>query len=171
MKFFEIEQKYRISNPALFRRRLRVLKAHKISGGHESNELFDIIKRLGIQGSVLRLRKNPDGRGLLTFKGPRIAGKYKKRIEIETCVEYEKARHLLHALGFKVAASYSKKREEFILSRCHVTLDYLKGAGWFAEIEGSEKKITRIAAKLGFSDKDREERTYLEILGKSIKSV
>ncbi len=77
-----------------------------------------------------------------------------------------KARVLLQAAGFKVARKYSKKREEFLLGKAHVTIDQLQKKGWFLEIEGKPAEIAGLEKKLGLSAKDREERTYLEILEK-----
>ena len=169
MKSFEVEQKYRVTKPSSFRKTLRALKAKKIFSDHEFNELYDIRKKFGVKG-VLRLRKYAGGKGLLTFKGPRMPGKFKKRVEIETPMDFDKTRAIFKMLGLKVVARYAKWREEYSLGGCHVTLDYLKGAGWFAEIEGPHRKIEALAPRLGFSNKDREERTYLEILNLSLSS-
>ena len=41
MAFIEIEQKYRLKDPAKVRALLRKLGARKIAGGIETNEFFD----------------------------------------------------------------------------------------------------------------------------------
>ncbi len=164
MKNFEVEQKYRIKNPAPIRRALRGLKAKKISAGAEHNTLYDSAGRLRKRETVLRLRLAPGGKGLLTFKGPRLKGAYKKRVEMETAVDHARMKKILELLGFRPAASYSKYREEYKLGRHHVTIDRLSGKGWFLEIEGAAGGIGRIAKALGLKSKDREDRTYLEIL-------
>lgn len=162
MKTFEVEQKYRINDPAAFRRKIRALKARKVSSGHEENQVFDL-RRFGI-GGILRLR-NAGGKGKLTLKGPRMAGKFKKRLEIETAVDYEKMNTIFGVLKWKPACRYAKKREEYKKGSAFITLDFLKGKGWFAEIEAAPKEIMVLQKKLGLKESDREERTYLEILG------
>ena len=166
---FEIEQKYRIQSPSRIRNLLREWGAKKIRSGAETNELFDFQQVLRSRGSVLRLRRyGKEKKGLLTFKGPRLKGNYKKRVEIETAVKWKPVRALLKAAGFGKVADYSKTREEYAVGKSHITLDHLKKNGWFVEIEGTSAEITRLAARLGFSAKDREERTYLEILNCSL---
>lgn len=163
---YEIEQKFRISNPATIRQRLKKLNAKKISSGEEFNELFDQGCVLRKQKSVLRLRRFDKGKGLLTFKGPRLKGRYKKRLEIETRVDYAAARKMLLLLGYKPVAIYAKYREEYAIRGAHVTLDRLRSIGWFVEIEGSIKQIGVLTGLLGFKRSQQEHRTYLEILHK-----
>ena len=160
---FEIEQKYRVSNPAAIRKRLKALKAKRLAAGHEKNELWDLGNQIRKKGSVLRLRTF-DGRGIFTFKGPKLKSKFKKRVEVETEVNAKAVRSMLKLLGFKVVAHYEKTREEFKLGAAHVTLDHLGKWGWFTEIEAPARHIQRIAEQLGFKVKDREERSYLEMI-------
>ncbi len=162
MPRFEIEQKFRVKNPALVRKKIRSLKARRVSSGFEENQVFDLA-RLGVEG-ILRLRKTGK-KGKLTFKGPRLDGVYKKRVEVESDVDHGSMHTIFQLLNWKPFFRYSKTREEYKLGKIFITLDYLKGKGWFAEIEASEKDIRKTALKLGFKDSDREERTYLEILG------
>lgn len=163
MKYFEIEQKYRIKNPSKIRVLLRRLGAKKVHAGKEYNELYDFNGRLRAKQSILRLRKWGK-KALLTFKGRRLKSKYKKRVEIETPVDFEKTQWLLRMVGFRPIAEYRKKREEFKLGTAAVTLDHLSGHGWFVEIEGQPKSIDAAARKLGLSDKDLEPRSYLQIV-------
>ena len=165
MIFVEIEQKYRVRKPASVLAVLKKLRARKIRSGFEKNELFDWKGMLREKKSILRLRQNGKKKqGLLTFKGPRMKGRYKKRVEIETTVDHAVACRLLKNIGFQQVAAYSKRREEFVLGPAHVMLDYLKGHGWFLEIEAAPKTIASVEKQLGLSRQDREERTYLEIL-------
>ncbi|MDP3920735.1 MAG: class IV adenylate cyclase [Candidatus Omnitrophota bacterium] len=163
MKKFEIEQKYRILNPKKFRTLLGRMNARKIASGLERNELFDAGRMLLGKKCVLRLRRHGSGAARLTFKGPRLKGKYKKRVETELCVDYQGMKGVLKNIGFEVTASYSKMREEYALRDAHVTIDRLAGVGWFVEIEGPTAKIAAIEKKLGLKAEDREERTYLDL--------
>ncbi len=162
MKNLEVEQKYRIKDPAAFRRKIRSLRARLVSSGHEKNEIFGL-QRLGVPG-ILRLRLTGK-KAKLTFKGPRMAGRFKKRVEVETDVDPRNMAVIFKMLGWKPACHYEKRREEYRSGKALITLDYLKGRGWFAEIEASTREIHALEKKLGLKTSDREERTYLEILG------
>ncbi len=163
MNRFEVEQKYRIFRPAVIRKKLKALGARPIGKGLEKNELWDLKNLVRRKGSVLRLR-HFDGKGLLTFKGPRLKSKFKKRVEVETVVDPKAARALLFLLGFHPVAHYQKIREEYKLGAAHVTLDHLGKLGWFVEIEAGPRVIEKVAARLGFKNRDREDRSYLEMI-------
>lgn len=163
MNTYEVEQKYRIQNPKKLRILLLKLKAVKLGGGAESNEFFDFKRMFLNRGSVLRLRYFRR-KGMLTFKGPRVRGTYKKRLEIESAVDYRAIRSILIRAGFKITAVYFKRRQQFKLDRCLVVLDHFDKLGWFCEIEGKARDIERLERKLGLKKTDRESKTYLELL-------
>lgn len=167
MKSYEVEQKYRIQNPGDIRRKLKSLKARKISSGVESDEFYDEKNRLYQQRSILRLRQTAEGKGLLTFKGPRLKSRFKKRVEIQTAVDHKAAQVILQLAGFECRARLQKRREEYRLGSAHVTLDHLRGIGWFVEIEAAARQIPLIAKKLSL--KSREDRSYLQMYLKKYK--
>ena len=160
---FENEQKYRIGNPKQIRILLRSLKAKKIFSKTEFNEIFDFEQKLRNQGCLLRLRHYGSSKGVLTYKGPVLKARHKKRRETETSVDVKAAKIILESLGLQPVAAYSKKREEYRLGKNTVTLDFLPKAGWFVEIEGSDQEIRKISSKLALTDNDREERNYLTL--------
>lgn len=166
MKKFEIEQKFRLKNSARLRLRLKRLGARKLSGGTELNEFYDFNRALRRKGSILRLRRKPGGKSLLTLKGPRIKATFSKRLELETFVDFNTTQAMLRAIGFRKIFSYRKSREEYRLHRCLVVIDYVPRLGKFFEIEGREKDIRRLIQKLDVHTTDREDRTYLEMLAK-----
>lgn len=164
MKFYEIEQKYRLEHPARIRRRLRALHARKISGGREYNEIYDREGLLCGKKRVFRLRRF-EGRGYLTLKGPRTqTRRYTKRLEIQTPLEFVPAKAILKELGFRIVARYEKRREEYDLLGCVIALDHVARLGWFLEIEGAPERIRNAAAKLGLAPIDMEKRSYLSML-------
>lgn len=163
MTKYEVEQKFKIRNPGGIRKALKRMGAKLIMSGPEKNELWDYKNMLRKKNSVLRIRE-AGGRGVLTFKGPRLKSKYKKRIEVETQVDAAAVRQILTTLGYRVRVRYEKVREEYVLRGAHVTIDHLMKFGWFVEIEAPPRRIDVIAMKLGFSRNDREERSYLEMI-------
>lgn len=164
MAFVEIEQKYKLKSPSKTRVLLRKLGARKIAAGVEENEFYDRGALLKRQKVALRLRRFGKGPATLTLKGPKVRSRFTKRMEIETPVDYAAAKALLAFLGFCRMRQYSKKRELYRCGQAMVTLDRLKGFGWFLEIEGRVQEIRRLEAKLRLDRTDREERSYLHML-------
>ena len=101
---------------------------------------------------------------VLTLKGPRMSGRQKTRMEVETPVEYEAAKRILELLDFRVKETYSKLREEYRLDGCAVCLDHIPNSGWFVEIEGPTGKIRDIARRLGLQSADQEHRSYRKLI-------
>jgi adenylate cyclase class 2 len=160
----EREQKYRVAKVDPIRSRLLSLGALAHASGFERNELFDFEGRLRVRGQKLRLRRHGTKFAMLTFKGPRLAGQQKTRMEVETPVDYEATKRILELLGFRIKETYSKIREEYRLDGCAVCLDHIPNAGWFVEIEGGAAKIRAIAARLGLRPADRESRSYRKLI-------
>jgi predicted adenylyl cyclase CyaB len=165
MRFFEIEQKYRVKDPKRVRAVLKKIGARKIAGGVETNEFFDRGKQLKQKRLAMRLRKYGKN-ATLTLKGPRLKARFTKRMEIETPVDHVLMRNILRLAGFKVVMHYKKERELFRLGKSLITLDWLPGFGRFLEIEDQPQAIQRIEKKLGLVRADREERSYLQMLFK-----
>jgi predicted adenylyl cyclase CyaB len=141
------------------------LRSRKIKSGMEFDRFYDLESSLRERGCILRLRRSHPKGVYLTFKGPRSAGLFKKRLEAEVRVNDERAaERILKLLGFRMIASYSKRREEFKLGGTVVTLDFLAGIGWFAEVEGSKREIITVRKKLGICGGDLEQRSYLQIV-------
>lgn len=160
----EIEQKYRIKKPNAIRSKLIRGGAVKIKSGYEYNEIFDINGKLKKRKQMLRLRRLGNKKSWLTLKGPRQKGNHKKRMEVESSVQYESMRHILELLGFRISETYAKQREEYRFGPCVVCIDHIESHGWFVEIEGSAKDISRTAKKLGLSGKNREKLSYRKLV-------
>jgi predicted adenylyl cyclase CyaB len=164
MRFFEIEQKYRLKAPAKMRAILKKIGAKRIASGVETNEFYDRNGFFQKQKFALRLRRFGRGPATLTLKGPRIKARFTKRVEIETPVDFAAAKAFLNLLECRVLRQYSKRRELYKLGGAIVTVDFLKKFGWFLEIEGRPQSIKMIEKKLGLREKDREGRSYLQML-------
>jgi len=167
----EREQKYRVADIRILRRRLLKLGAEAHASGFERNELFDCNDRLRNQGRKLRLRRHGTDIAMLTLKGPRLNGAHKTRMEVETPVDYEAAKRILELLDFRVKETYSKLREEYRLEGCPVCLDHIPDCGWFLEIEGRAGKIADIARRLRLRPADREKRSYRKLIKEQTRSA
>ncbi len=164
----ENEQKYRAADIHAIRRALKTLRAVKVLAGQEHNELYDDSGKLRSKKQMLRLRYHGNTHAWLTFKGPRIKGKHKKRIEIETPVLYEEAKRILVLMGYRVVSIYRKYREQYKAGPAKVYLDFLPGVGWFVEIEGMSRAIEDTAKKLGLTASSHEHRSYRKILEEAL---
>jgi adenylate cyclase, class 2 len=96
---------------------------------------------------VLRLRLDTAAR--LTFKGPaRAEDGASIRQEIEMEVEdFERAKSLLAALGYRVSMGYEKYRTKYFLDGVHLDLDEMP-YGNFIELEGPD-----VSSLHGLSDR------------------
>ena len=148
----EIEAKFFVKNLDRIEQRLHELKARLIQPRmHEVNLRFDNADN-ALRSSLRVLRLRQDDKARMTFKGPSVeqAGGILSRREIEFVVEdFEKARELLEALGYRAVVFYEKFRATYDLDDAHIMLDELP-FGHFIEIEGEDAgKIHRIAGLLG----------------------
>lgn len=157
----EIEKKYRLTK----KQRQEVLDRLPAIGAKRKGEDFEVNtlyagETLDLARSVLRLRRIGD-RGVLTYKEslpPRLDMKH--RHEDETRVEDPDAMELiLEALGFTAALVYEKRRETWRLAQTEIVIDELP-FGLFMEIEGSEKNIREVEAKLAIKRLRTETLSY-----------
>jgi len=128
----------------------------------ESNILFDNAKRtLRKHGKLIRVRITT-GRGVLTYKGPAVPSKYKKRPELEIDLPNGASIQAIFThMGYRPVFRYEKFRSEYANSSSagKVLLDETP-IGNFVEIEGSPRWIDHTARLLGFSAKDYITRSY-----------
>lgn len=159
----EIEIKLRLTRrPTEVQKQLRNLGfgLHK-RRAFESNILFDNRKRsLRKHGRLLRVRQ-VEGRGLLTFKGPSEASRYKKRWEIEMPIEDRDGMSaIFEHLGYHPVFRYEKFRTEYEERTGGKVMVDETPIGNFLELEGSPRWIDRTARLLGYSAGDYINRSY-----------
>jgi len=112
---------------------------------------------------ALRLRK--DSRAVMTFKGPAQLGQevsIRQEIEFEVG-DFEAARRLLEALGYRLMVMYEKYRTTYHLRHLIVVLDEMP-YGKFVEIEGGSARAIHAAAnQIGLRWEARSEMSYLAL--------
>ncbi|CAN5753799.1 hypothetical protein BH18ACI4_BH18ACI4_12200 [soil metagenome] len=160
----EIEKKYRLTNNQhkLVLRRLPEIGAKLQREEFEENTLY-AGKGLAVGRSVLRLRRVGDS-ALLTYKEcfP-TSSAIKHRREDETKVDDPAALNtILSALGFRPALVYEKRRKTWVLGKAEIVLDELP-FGLFMEIEGKERDIRAIEARLAVKNLTAENLTYPQL--------
>ena len=137
----------------------------------ESNMFLDTTDHdLRSKRSGLRLRQMTavDGgkQAKITFKGPRQAGLFKRREEVELSVDdFGTAKSLLTALGFVPLSTFQKKRQSWQLGPCQVELDELPHLGCFVEVEGpDEAAITETLRQLKLENLPHIQDAYIALL-------
>jgi adenylate cyclase class 2 len=159
----EVEVKLRIADPGAARETLRRLGAQLARERHfEDNLLFDDAQgSLLARGTVLRLRRTPQG-GVLTYKGPRgVQDGVKSREERETAVDGPDAvGAILQNLGYRPIFRYQKYRETWTYRGQEIEVDETP-IGVFLEIEGDADGIHAVAAELGYGRDDYVTESYV----------
>ncbi len=167
----EIEAKFRVTHPRRLRARMRALGFEAGPRRREQNWLFDYpSETLAASGRLLRLRRS-GSQWLLTFKGPRRAGRWKRRQEIETAVNGEACRRLLERIGLRPVLRYARWRTLWrprAAARGVVAWDETP-IGICLELEGPARWIARTARALQLGQP--EPRTYPELYGVKIPSA
>jgi adenylate cyclase class 2 len=143
----EIEVKFYITDLNRLEQRLQAIGAELIQPRtHEVNLRFDSPDgELSRTRQVLRLRQ--DRKTIVTYKD---AGNFedgvRSRLEIEFTVnDFDAARKLFEALGYKVLLMYEKYRAVYRSGNVLVTLDEMP-YGNFAEIEGPDSQSIQQAS-------------------------
>jgi adenylate cyclase, class 2 len=153
----EIEAKLKVDSLEPVAQKLKQIGA--IFGGSifQTDSYFDDTSgSLAKSDRALRLRcetRDDRVKNILTYKGPREGGQFKRRQEIQFGVDdTEQVATFLAALGFEKSLVIRKRRKLWHLEGCEIAFDDLVGLGAFVEIEGpSEQKIADIQSRLGLA--------------------
>ena len=170
----EIEAKLKVESLPKIARRLKAVGGEFICQKLQRDTYLDESKSaLRKSDSALRIRRQRVGRKehtVLTFKGSRQKGRFKRREELEFEVgDGLLAKQLLGVLGYKEKLTIEKKRRIWRLGDCEVSLDELPLLGSFVEIEGaSEKKIAAVQKKLGLADMPHIPESYTVLMEKKL---
>jgi adenylate cyclase class 2 len=161
----EVEIKLPTEDLESVRTKLRAAGGQPTAPLHfESNDLYDTADgELADRGCALRLRRTEHG-SILAFKGPaRFEDGLKKREEWETPISDPGAlERILAGLRFDRRFRYEKRREEWELETCAVSLDETP-IGNFVEIEGEPTAIRRALQRLGLDSSEAIPYTYAEL--------
>lgn len=158
----EIEVKFHLADIAAMRSNIRTLNPESRGRVFERNLIFDDARSsLRRSRRLLRLRRDRENR--ITFKMPSDRSpstEFKVRRELEIGVDdFDAARRIIHALGYRREIVYEKWRETFLLEGVHLCLDTLP-FGDFLEIEGEANAIRVCAQRLGLRWEKRILKNY-----------
>jgi adenylate cyclase class 2 len=175
--YIEIEAKLKVDSFKGVEKRLKALGAEFLRGRVHTDTYFDDGKgSLRKSDSALRLRHQLIGRReqvVITFKGPKQRGRFKRREEIQFKVgDARLAEMFLAAIGYKKTLIFQKKRRVWRLDRCEVALDELPLLGKFVEIEGpGERKIAAVQKKLGLADLPHIPESYAVLMERKLREL
>ena len=168
----ELEAKFKVNDHDPIRLRLMELGAASQGIVEELNTIYespaaDLVST--DRGLRIRTKLNlADGstQGVLTFKGPKIAGQFKSREEIETHVDDPAAlAAIFNRLGYVVGFCFAKKRETWKLGQCLIELDEIPLLGYYIEIEGpDEQSIRTMASHLNIDAAANISSSYIRLL-------
>lgn len=178
---FEIEIKFRVTNPNDLRHRVEALGA--VAGPELEQEdayLSHPSRDFKQSGEALRLRREGSDHKI-TYKGPKFGGPTKTRSELEIPYgsgpeDADRLAKLMEALGFRPVAVIRKSRTPFQMTYHNrpmmVFLDRTEGLGTFAEVEAlaataadlpaAQAAVLALATELGLTEV--EPRSYLRML-------
>jgi adenylate cyclase class 2 len=175
----EVEVKARVNEFDSIKKSLLELNAKKIRTERQEDTYFNAPHRdFAVTDEALRIRKIPNGDNLdvfITYKGAKIDKSSKTRQEFEVSVsDVTKTKNIFESLGFKLVATVVKDREIYHFNDFIITLDTVKKAGIFVEIEkdledGEDfeetlQEIFKLYEKLGITE-GFERKSYLELTG------
>jgi len=173
--YIEIEAKLKVDSFKDIEKRLKALDAEFLRERLHTDAYFDDGKlSLRKSDSALRIRRQLICRKeqvVITFKGPRRKGRFKRRQEIQFGISSaDIAEMFLTAIGYKKTIVYQKKRRAWHYGDCEVALDELPFLGKFVEIEGpGERKIAAVQKKLGLEDLPHIHESYAVMMAKELR--
>lgn len=171
----EIEAKLKVDSFEQLKVRLKDLGAEFLEEQVQDDSYFDNAESvLSANDSCLRLRlQRSENRekAILTYKGCREKGQFKRRKEIELEIgDSESMDKLLLAIGYRKVLAFEKKRQLWRLDKCDVALDRLPQLGNFVEIEGpDESEIADVKQKLGLQDLLHIPESYAQLMSSKLQ--
>ncbi|MBA4020424.1 MAG: class IV adenylate cyclase [Pirellula sp.] len=176
----EVEQKYRVEDPAVLRARLEQLGAQFAPAVRQVDAYFNHPARdFALTDEAFRIRSIGD-ENLLTYKGPKLDRTVKTRCELEQPIvggaaAAEQFTELLLALSFRPTAKVTKSRESASINwrgvETEIAWDEVEGLGTFLELElvvereamdAAKSQILALEKELGLTTIER--RSYLEMV-------
>lgn len=168
----EIQLKFKVKTNA---ETLRKIGAERLSSTTQIDNYYNPRDRSLIEtGEILRIRKEDDHR-ILTYKGPKVESRFRKRPKFEFEIDKETEKRFLSIYGDKTKV-IEKDRTLYQLNGIIFSVDSVSKAengkttdlGSFVEIrstdrEVNEKKMEEALSKLGLKMEDGNKESYFEM--------
>ncbi len=166
----EIEAKVRVDCLAVVAERLGAIGAERGDEVRHIDAYYnDPDGKLIRSGCGLRLRREIIGdceKAILTYKGVKQKGRFKRRREIEVGVtDYVTAEKLLAELGYSRELVIEKRRKFWKMSGCEICLDEVPLLGTFVEVEGpGEDVIDEVLSEIGLGGEKHITKGYAGLI-------
>ncbi len=174
---FEIEAKVRVDCLAVVAERLGAIGAERGDEVRHIDAYYDDSGGgLLRSGCGLRLRREIIGdseKAILTYKGVKEKGRFKKRKEVEVGVtDFETAEKLLAELGYSRELVIEKRRKFWKMSGCAICLDEVPLLGTFVEVEGpSEDVIGEVLGEMGLGELEHITKGYAGLIKDKLREI
>ena len=176
----EIKVKINPKRAKIIRQKIIELRAVPLGIAEEKDSYFTAPHRNFLKTKeCLRIREK-NGRVELTYKGPTtkqmFARKQFWKHEVNLPIDgfKKEIETLLELLNFRRVADVVKQREKFLLGSQTITLDNIKGLGWFMEVEKTAKNKKErqrflkdninLVKEIGLKEKDIIVKPYRDLL-------
>jgi adenylate cyclase class 2 len=166
----EIEIKAKIDDPVILEKKVKESGAvYEKRESHVDIYFNHPSRNFAETDEAFRVRR-VDGNTRVTYKGPKLGGAVKSRVERETSVgDFDVIRDIITMLGFRESGRVVKTRVVYSLGDAEICFDDVDGLGSFIEIEMTgtdreflEEAVETLARKFGVSE--YEKRSYLEMV-------
>ncbi|MBN1124575.1 MAG: class IV adenylate cyclase [Sedimentisphaerales bacterium] len=173
----EIEAKVKVTELKSVAEKLKNLKAEYADTVHQQDTFFsDVDRKLIESGCGLRIRRQSgikEERAFVTFKGPKEAGPYKIRSELEVEItEAETMEAIFHGLGYERLLAVEKTRQIWHYDGCEVGLDDVVFLGTFVEVEGPDVETVRhVMEQIGLGGYESIREGYAGMVRKQLEKT
>ena len=174
---FEIEAKIKVDSLEKIAQRLKEAGADFKCDVVERDSYFadadGVVVKKGCGLRLRVLKTDGDEKYILTYKGPKQGGRYKKRQEVEVVVDGPEAmEEMLLAMGCERRLTFEKKRSLWELDGCMVSLDELPLLGSFIEVEGpDEETISKVLGQLGIDGAEHIGKGYARMMADKLEEI
>ncbi len=172
----EVEVKFRVRDVKSLVNRLRGFATHIGSNVEEDHYFNHPCRDFRSTDEAVRVRVYGSGKVTVTYKGPRLGGEGKVRVEYNVDVDSaDNVINMLKALGFREVAVIRKERDEYTYGNYTIYVDKVDGLGDFLEVETLTndqgivgelvKGIVNFTKRmLNIGEDAIEPKTYLELI-------
>ena len=173
----EIEAKVKVDNLDAVAARLVTIKADRRDRVRHIDTYYDDSAGLLIaKGCGLRLRRQigPDGeKVILTYKGTKQKGRFKKRREVEVQIaDFDAMDAILTELGCQKKLVIEKRRAFWQFKECAICLDEVPLLGCFVEVEGhGEEVIDEVLKDMALGRCEHINKGYAGLIKRKLKEM
>ena len=174
---FEIEAKVPLKRADVQRLKKELPKIARLKGKSVKKDAY-----FGSTSKYMFRLRDKNGKGILNLKSKKVEMGVEVNQEIELPINsISKFHTLLTKIGIRLTAKKEKTSEVYKRGNLQIELNFVKGLGYYLEIETivqkksdipkAKKALREMFSRLGFSPKNFEKKYYLELLAEKRKTI